>query len=141
MLVDDPRRAVVTPLRSAVTRDQSEIDEIKIGLQQRYEELHAEYEQALVETQVLSRLHLADAAGDDDADIGTKTSERECELSVVRSISERREQVSTALQRLDDGAYGWCERCGGPIPVERLAVFPWATSCVRCKQLLERRAS
>jgi DnaK suppressor protein len=140
MLVEDTRGAVA-PLRGGAGRAQADIDAIREGLQERYDELHAEYEHAVIETQRLSRAHLADTAGDDDADIGTKTSERERELSVVRSISERREQVEIALRRLADGAYGWCERCGGPIPVERLAVFPWATSCVACKQRLERRAS
>ncbi|HYN96988.1 MAG TPA: TraR/DksA C4-type zinc finger protein [Pilimelia sp.] len=137
MLVDDTR---ATPMRGGATRSQTEIDEIRLGLQQRYEELQSEYEQAVTETQLLSRSHLADTAGDDDADIGTKTSEREREMSVIRSISDRREQVENAIARLAAGAYGWCERCSGPIPVERLAVFPWATSCVGCKQLAERRA-
>jgi len=140
MLVEDTR-GVVTPLRGSAGRNQGEIEEIRRGLQERYDELKAEYDEAVAATQSLSRAHLADIAGDDDADIGTKTSERERELSVLRSISERREQVESALRRLADGAYGWCERCGGPIPVERLAVFPWATSCVSCKQLIERRAS
>jgi DnaK suppressor protein len=140
MLAEDSR-AVVRPIRGGATRTPSEIDEIKGGLQERYEQLQAEYEQVVADTQVLSRVHLADAAGDDDADTGTKTSERDREMSVLRSISERREQVELALQRLAEGAYGWCERCAGAIPVERLAVFPWATSCVSCKQLQERRAS
>lgn len=140
MLVEESR-TVVTPINGGTVRSQSEIDEIKRGLQERHEELQAEYEQALNETRLLSQVHLADTAGDDEADLGSKTSERERELSVLHTISGRREQVETALHRLAKGAYGWCERCGGPIPVERLAVFPWVTSCVRCKQLLERRAS
>jgi DnaK suppressor protein len=140
MLVEDTR-GVVTPLRGGAGRTQVEIDEIRQSLQERHDELQTEYERAVLDTQLLNRAHLADTAGDDDADIGTKTSEREREMSVLRSISERRGQVESALRRLADGAYGWCERCGGPIPVERLAVFPWATSCVTCKQLIERRAS
>lgn len=139
MLVEESR-TIVAPTRGGAGRSQTEIDEIKRGLQERYDQLQAEYEQAVSDTQQLSRTHLADTAGDDDADLGTKTSERERELSVLRSISERREQVENALQRLVEGTYGWCERCGGPIPVERLAVFPWATSCVSCKERLERRA-
>jgi DnaK suppressor protein len=140
MLVDDTR-GVATPRRGGAGRIQVETDKIKRGLQERYDELHAEYEIAVIDNQQLSRALLADTAGDDDADIGSKTSEREREMSVLRSLSERREQVESALRRLADGAYGWCERCGGPIPVERLAVFPWATSCVTCKQRIERRAS
>jgi DnaK suppressor protein len=140
MLVKD-NPAVVTSLRGGGARSQAEIDQIRQSLQGRYDELHAEYEQAVTDTQLLSREYLADAAGDDDADSGTKTSERERELSVIRSILDRREQVEHALVRLAEGAYGWCEGCRSPIPVERLEVFPWATACVACKQVRERRAS
>jgi DnaK suppressor protein len=139
MLIDDTR-TVVPPVARRGTRKSHEVDQIRLGLQSRYDELHAEYEHAVAETQLLSREQQADTAGDDDADSGAKTSERERELSVIRSILERREQVDHALQRLSDGAYGWCEGCAAPIPVERLAVFPWATCCVACKQARERRS-
>lgn len=139
MLVDQTR-ASARPPHGTMTRTQAEIDEIRRGLEQRYEQLQAEYERAAAESRELNQVHLADLAGDDDADIGTKTSERERELSLLRSITERREQVDSALRRLASGTYGWCERCSAPIPVERLSVFPWATSCVSCKALAERRA-
>jgi DnaK suppressor protein len=140
MLVDDTR-TVVSPVRGRGTRSPEEITQIRDSLRRRYDELHAEYQSALAESQWLSREQLADAAGDDDADSGAKTSERERELSVIRSLLDRREQVEHAIDRLGEGAYGWCEGCGAPIPVERLAVFPWATSCVTCKQARERRAA
>jgi DnaK suppressor protein len=139
MLVNNAR-TVVKPLRQT-GRSEKEIDQIRVNLQQRYDELHAEYEHAVVSNQRLSREYIDDAAGDDDADSGTKTSERDRELSVLRSILDRREQVEHALERLAEGAYGWCEGCRSAIPVERLAVFPWATACVACKQHRERRAS
>ncbi|MEV7006741.1 TraR/DksA C4-type zinc finger protein [Streptosporangium sp. NPDC051022] len=37
-----------------------------------------------------------------------------------------------ALERLGRGGYGICERCGEPIPVERLRARPVAVTCVRC---------
>ena len=37
-----------------------------------------------------------------------------------------------ALARLDDDAFGVCERCQGFIGVERLLALPWATRCVIC---------
>lgn len=40
--------------------------------------------------------------------------------------------VKRAQARLADGTYGTCERCGAPIPAERLSVLPWATRCVAC---------
>jgi DnaK suppressor protein len=94
---------------------------------------------ALAELAELQRDRLTDSAGDDQADTGTKTFEREQEISLANNILERINQVERALERLDEGSYGWCERCGNQIPVERLAAFPSATLCVTCKQLEERR--
>ena len=43
--------------------------------------------------------------------------------------------VDSALARLDAGTYGSCQRCGQPIPAERLEVLPWAAFCLACQQL------
>ncbi|MFG3301873.1 TraR/DksA family transcriptional regulator [Micromonospora chersina] len=43
-------------------------------------------------------------------------------------------QIGDALRRMADGGYGRCQRCAGPIPVERLEVLPHATFCVPCQQ-------
>jgi RNA polymerase-binding protein DksA len=120
-------------------RSAAETERIRVALEARQVELRAEYEQHLVEIAELQRDRLTDSAGDDQADTGSKTFEREQEISLANSILERINQVERALERLDEGSYGWCERCGGAIPVERLAAFPSATLCVRCKQLEERR--
>jgi DnaK suppressor protein len=121
------------------TRSAAETEKIRAALSGRRDELRAEYEQHLSEINELQRDRLTDSAGDDQADTGTKTFEREQELTLANSILERITQVERALDRLDDGQYGWCERCGNAIPVERLAAFPSATLCVTCKQLEERR--
>ncbi|GAB3862187.1 hypothetical protein GCM10029963_67920 [Micromonospora andamanensis] len=121
------------------TRSAAETEKIRAALAARHEELRAEYDQTLSEITELQRDRLTDSAGDDQADTGTKTFEREQEISLANSILERITQVERALERLDEGGYGWCERCGNPIPVERLAAFPSATLCVTCKQLEERR--
>ena len=123
-----------TPVRSA-----AETERIRAALAARRDELREEYEQHLAEIAELQRDRLTDSAGDDKADTGSKTFEREQEISLAHSILERTTQVERALERLDEGSYGWCERCGNAIPVERLAAFPSATLCVSCKQLEERR--
>jgi DnaK suppressor protein len=41
-------------------------------------------------------------------------------------------QVVDALQRLDDGCYGICTSCRGPVGFERLMVFPEARHCTDC---------
>ena len=40
--------------------------------------------------------------------------------------------VERALEKLDDGTYGICDRCGTQIPEERLEARPWTSLCVRC---------
>ncbi|MFC3987874.1 TraR/DksA family transcriptional regulator [Actinoplanes siamensis] len=121
------------------TRTASETAEIREALAARLTELQAEYDQALRAITELSRERLADSAGDDQADTGTKTFEREQEITLANNLLERITQVERAIDRLGQGNYGWCERCGNQIPVERLAAFPSATLCVSCKQLEERR--
>jgi RNA polymerase-binding protein DksA len=120
-------------------RSAADTEKIRAALSERCDALKTEYDQTLSEIAELQRDRLTDSAGDDQADTGTKTFEREQEISLANSILERINQVERALERLDDGTYGWCERCGSTIPVERLAAFPSATLCVTCKQLEERR--
>ncbi len=40
--------------------------------------------------------------------------------------------LGDALRRIEQGAYGNCARCGGPIDPKRLTAVPTATTCVRC---------
>ena len=127
----------VEPERPA--RSAEETETIRTALTERLTELRAEYDQTISELAEAQRDRLADSAGDDQADTGTKTFEREQEITLANNLRERIGQVERALDRLDDGQYGWCERCGNAIPVERLAGFPSATLCVTCKQLEERR--
>lgn len=125
---------------ASVARSAQEVDQIRVNLRSRYDELTAEYEQAVAQNHMLRLVEIGDAAGDDQADSGTKTAERDAAMSLLRTILERRTQFEHALQRLDEGTYGWCEGCSAPIPVERLAIFPSATACVSCKQNKERRS-
>jgi RNA polymerase-binding protein DksA len=80
-----------------------------------------------------------DGAGDDQADAGTATFEREQEISLANNAREVFEQSARALARLVDGSYGICESCGNPIGKNRLLAFPRATLCMTCKSKQERR--
>jgi DnaK suppressor protein len=78
-------------------------------------------------------------AGDDQADVGAKTYEREHELALALNSRELLAQTERALARITAGTYGICESCGEPIGKARLQAFPRATLCVTCKQREERR--
>ncbi len=59
--------------------------------------------------------------------------ERERDLALSAQAMESIEAIDLALARVDQGTYGVCERCGQPIPEERLRALPHASLCVRCK--------
>jgi len=80
-----------------------------------------------------------EGAGNDQADVGSTTLERDAEMSLANNTRDMLYQVQRALARLDDGTYGVCESCGNPIGKLRLMAFPRATLCLTCKQREERR--
>lgn len=80
-----------------------------------------------------------DSAGDDPADAGAKTFEREQEMSLANNRLDLIAQMERAMRRIDEGTYGVCESCGKQIPKARLQAFPQATLCVECKSREERR--
>lgn len=135
----DTKSASTAKTATRRSRSAAETKKIHTALEERRAELQGEYDTTLTEIAELQRERLTDSAGDDTADTGTKTFEREQEISLANNLLERITQVERAIDRLGEGNYGWCEKCGDAIPVERLAAFPSATLCVKCKQLEERR--
>lgn len=80
-----------------------------------------------------------EGAGDDQVDAGTKTFEREHEMSLVINARDMVLQTERAIEHIDERKYGRCEECGNPIGKARLQVFPRATLCMLCKAKEERR--
>jgi RNA polymerase-binding protein DksA len=80
-----------------------------------------------------------EGAGNDQADVGSASFERDQEMVIVNNARDMLEQSQHALERIADGSYGQCENCGNPIGKNRLMAFPRATLCLSCKQREERR--
>jgi DnaK suppressor protein len=116
----------------------SELTEVRQMLGEEAAGLRADIAKA--ESQIAERLDngLRDA-GDDEADVGVKTFEREHEYAMMSNARDLLEQTDKALARIDAGSYGVCESCGQPIGKARLMAFPRAVLCVTCKQREERR--
>ena len=81
----------------------------------------------------------SDGAGNDQADVGSATFERDQEMTIANNAREMLTQSERALRRIADGTYGVCENCGNPIGKNRLMAFPRASLCLSCKQREERR--
>ena len=53
-------------------------------------------------------------------------------IAVLEATRHRVAELELAVERARTGDYGRCERCGEPIPAERLAARPAARTCVTC---------
>ena len=120
---------------TAWTRE--ELRAVRGALQEEYERLEDELVSAEAGLADLIR-DSGDGAGDDQADAGSKTFEREHEMSLAKNAREMMLQVQHALDRIEDGSYGLCESCGRSVGKFRLQAFPRATLCLQCKQAEER---
>ncbi len=131
-----PTPVVVSESESPWTA--AEIKAIRTEISKELERLRKEL--AIVELEMDELIQESgEGAGDDQADAGTKTFEREHEMSLVINARDMVLQTERALERIDNKTYGNCEECGAPIGKARLQVFPRATLCMLCKQKEERR--
>ena len=136
-----PLRDIPTPLIVSGAENPWSKDELK-EMKARLTKDLATYKQELASAEAQAAELLqdsSDGAGDDQADAGTKTFEREHELSLVYNAQDLVLQTELALARIAAGSYTKCELCGNPIGKARLQVFPRATLCMLCKQKEERR--
>lgn len=140
-----PRKATAkkTATRLVVREDESpwteaELAEVRGELTEEIARLRADLESSESELSAFLKEPL-DGAGDDQADAGAKSFEREHELSLLAGARTGLEQNLHALERLEDGTYGICESCGNPIGKLRLQAYPRATLCMTCKSTQERR--
>jgi DnaK suppressor protein len=54
-------------------------------------------------------------------------------------LSQTLEEVEEALQRIADGTYGKCIKCGREIEPARLEAIPWTPYCIEDQEKLERK--
>ena len=64
----------------------------------------------------------------------TETSELEKRLALEQGARELLAEVEHALQKFEQGTYGFCDKCGQPIDPARLEARPQASLCLKCKE-------
>jgi RNA polymerase-binding transcription factor DksA len=136
-----PIKAAPTPVTASETEapwTAAELKAVRTEISKDLARLRTEL--AIVEAEMDELIsESGEGAGDDQADSGTKTFEREHEMSLVINARDMVLQTERALDRIDSKSYGNCEECGNAIGKARLQVFPRATLCMICKQKEERR--
>lgn len=73
----------------------------------------------------------------EDLERATAHGEQELAMTRLNGNLDTYNDVVAALQRIDDGKYGACERCGESIPVARLRAIAEARYCVSCQGIIE----
>ncbi len=77
--------------------------------------------------------HSLGAPGDDDFEEMATEAENDETLEALGHASENEVvQIRLAIERIKNGTYGNCAKCGIPIPDDRLEAVPYATRCVSC---------
>jgi len=68
------------------------------------------------------------------ADVGTDNYERDIMIELIQNGEEGVRSIDTALEKIEEGAFGICELCAKKINKERLKAVPYATLCIDCQR-------
>jgi DnaK suppressor protein len=74
----------------------------------------------------------------DPNDRASLESDRNFELRIRDRERKLIMKMQEAIKRIDDGTFGICEVCGGPISEKRLIARPVTTLCIDCKTKQEK---
>ena len=69
---------------------------------------------------------------EDENVLADKMEEISTNEAIVEELEKRLQNVKKALQKIEEGTYGICEKCGAEIEKERLEANPAATLCAKC---------
>ncbi|MDA3897953.1 MAG: RNA polymerase-binding protein DksA [Desulfobacteraceae bacterium] len=69
----------------------------------------------------------------DPTDRATYEADRNFELRIRDREHKLIKKVKKALDRIDHGTFGICEKCGEDISINRLQARPVTTQCIECK--------
>lgn len=64
--------------------------------------------------------------------------ERLSQIAAHDQLQATLAEVVRAQEKLADGTYGACDRCGNAVPEGRLEAMPWATLCLACSAAARR---
>jgi len=115
------------------------LDEVKARLLERKRHLWQEVKQQL-------RSNIGDgyqemlAAARDEEDQATVSLMAETNLTLLGPKRQELEAIEQALNRLENGSYGYCEVCGQPIEPRRLEIMPETPLCRNCMSHREKLA-
>jgi DnaK suppressor protein len=114
-------------------------DELRQALETRKEQLSREIADGAQRR--LEEDRFSNLAGEvaDAGDASTATEQADLRnAQIERDVLEVR-NIDAALERIENGSYGICTRCGGDIAVARLRANPSAERCIDCQAAYEKQ--
>ena len=115
--------------------NQKFLDEMRRKLlKERAKYLHSAEEYQAEAESLLATREPGDVQFDEEGGEGTTVAvERERDLALSSQARHTVSQIDAALERIEDGTYGYCITSGAPIPIARLRAIPWAAERVEVK--------
>jgi len=103
----------------------------------RLEEMRADLDKTL--SVLAGEHHLVRGGGAEAGDAGANLTESDRNAASMQAALAQRAEVLAALSRIDNGSYGRCVDCAGPVPEPRLEARPATARCVPCQSKRDRR--
>lgn len=110
--------------------NKTELKKIKESLLQRRVELAEELER-------LSSAQIGDGGSQDEGDQAAQSTLESLRNSLQKSEYDELLMIDEALKDIENGVYGICKDCDGPIPEKRLKYYPNARRCLICQEASE----
>lgn len=108
--------------------DPLDLEQLERSLRERLGEIHARTTELKKPPERGSAISFGKRIGDGTSEaVGRLT-----EVGVADSLDAIEERLERGLEKLEEGSYGICDRCGTEIPGERLRIAPESNLCVRC---------
>jgi len=89
-------------------------------------------------SQTLNNLQNENEAKPDITDRASEEIDRSFELRTRDRERKLINKIDAALQRIEDGSYGYCDETGDPISIKRLEARPVATLSLEAQEMHER---
>jgi len=82
-------------------------------------------------------VELRSSQGSDLGDLSTLNLNNALSISFTDRYSNILKGIDNALERVEEGTYGYCEECDEKIDRRRLEIIPFALYCVKCQRKIE----
>ncbi|OGK11182.1 MAG: hypothetical protein A2Y63_00330 [Candidatus Riflebacteria bacterium RBG_13_59_9] len=115
-----------------VERYRQMLDDKRVQIEKQAVGLRKKIKKSLDEDRIFER-----TSGDPDSDFITESSEIEKDEMLVHQLESVLEQIDHAIEMVNDGFFGICQKCGCSIDKGRLNTIPWVRYCYKCQVELD----